>query len=166
MHCLSTRRALVSHAIGLHCEQGRCCHLARACFPINILFRSLPRMVFSCYNWSRSSQSLRVRGTTWRDENWSMSRISLIRRQSRLPSNSFLERRKARFGRFPRSGLRYVSLSGGTTLIEQNPSKQSRWAQQARQGHQIAWLMKEGRYLARVFDGEVTLLVPQSDDVF
>ncbi len=68
--------------------------------------------------------------------------------------------------RFPRSGLRYVTLSGGTTLIEQNPSKQSRWAKQARQGHQIAWLMKEGHYLARVFDGEVTLLVPQPDDVF
>ena len=68
--------------------------------------------------------------------------------------------------RFSRSGLRYVPLSGGTTLIEQNPSKKSRWAQQARQGHQIAWLMKEGRYLARVFDGEVTLLVPQAVDVF
>jgi hypothetical protein len=73
---------------------------------------------------------------------------------------------KGKVRRFPRSGLRYVTLSGGTTLIEQNPSKQSRWAQQARQGHQIAWLMKEGRYLARVFDGEVTLLVPQTDDVF
>jgi hypothetical protein len=68
--------------------------------------------------------------------------------------------------RFPRSGLRYVTLSAGKTLIEQNPSKQSRWAQQTRQGHQIAWLMKEGRYLARIFDGEVTLLVPQPDDVF
>jgi hypothetical protein len=39
---------------------------------------------------------------------------------------------------FSRSGLRYIALAGGTTLIEQNPSKQSRWAQQARQGHQIA----------------------------
>ena len=67
---------------------------------------------------------------------------------------------------FQRSGLRYVVLSGGTTLIEQNPSKQSRWAQQARQGHQIAWLMKEGHYLARVIDGEVILLVPQPDDFF
>ena len=70
--------------------------------------------------------------------------------------------------RFSRSGLRYLYLSGGTTLIEQNPSKQSRWAQMARQGRQIAWLMKEGRYLARVIDGEVQLLAPQrgEEDVF
>ena len=73
---------------------------------------------------------------------------------------------KGRVRRFPQSGLRYVPLSAGTTLVEQNPSKQSRWAQKARQGHQIAWLMKEGRYLARVFDGEVTLLAPQAHDVF
>ena len=75
---------------------------------------------------------------------------------------------KGEVRRFSRSGLRYITLSGGTTLIEQNPSKRSRWAQQARQGHKIAWLMKEGCYLARVFDGEVRLLVPQAggDDVF
>ena len=59
-----------------------------------------------------------------------------------------------------------MALSCGTTLIEQKLSKQSRWAQQARQGHLIAWLMKEGRYLACVFDGEVTLLGPRPDDVF
>ena len=64
--------------------------------------------------------------------------------------------------RFSRSGLRYVKLSGGTTLIEQNPSKRSRWGQQARQGHRVAWLMKEGRYLARVIDGDVQFLVDKS----
>ncbi len=70
--------------------------------------------------------------------------------------------------RFSCSGLRYINLPGGTVLIEQNPSKRSRWAQMARQGHQIAWLMKEGCYLARVIDGEVQLLVPQAreEDVF
>ena len=80
----------------------------------------------------------------------------------------FGEEGKGKVRRSSRSGLRYIPLSGGTTLIEQNPSKQSRWAQQARQGHQIAWLMKEGRYLARVFDGEVNLLAPQAggEDVF
>ena len=75
---------------------------------------------------------------------------------------------KGKVRRFSRSGLRYLPLSGGTILIAQNPSKQSRWAQMARQGHQVAWLMKEGRYLARVLDGEVTLLVHQAkeEDVF
>ena len=77
-------------------------------------------------------------------------------------------REKGRVRRISRSGLRYITLSGGTTLIEQNPSKQSRWAQQARQGHQIAWLMKDGRYLARVFDGEAQFLVRQAneEDIF
>ena len=80
----------------------------------------------------------------------------------------FDEGGKGKIRRFSRLGLRYLPLSGGTILIEQNPSKQSRWAEQTRQGHQIAWLMKEGRYLARVFDGEVTLLVhpAKEDDVF
>ena len=80
----------------------------------------------------------------------------------------FDESGKVKVRRFSRSGLRYLPLSSGIILIEQNPSKQSRWAQMAREGHQIAWLMKEGRYLARVVDGEVTLLVRQAreEDVF
>ena len=80
----------------------------------------------------------------------------------------FEEGGKGKVRHFSRSGLRYLPLAGGTILIEQNTSKQSRWAEQARQGHQIAWLMKEGRYLARVLDGEVTLLARQANknDVF
>ena len=80
----------------------------------------------------------------------------------------FDEGGKVKVRRFSRSGLRYLPLSSGIILIEQNPSKQSRWAQMAREGHQIAWLMKEGHYLARVLDGEVTLLVHQArdEDVF
>ena len=84
----------------------------------------------------------------------------------RVAFNQLFGEEKGKVRCFPRSGLRYLTLSGGTPLIEQNQSKQSRWAQQARQGHQIAWLMKEGLYIARVFDGEVHLLVPQPDDVF
>jgi hypothetical protein len=38
---------------------------------------------------------------------------------------------KAKVRRFSRSGLRYIALVGGTILIEQNPSEQSRWAQKA-----------------------------------
>jgi hypothetical protein len=60
--------------------------------------------------------------------------------------------------RFARSGLRYVDLGGGASLIEQNPQKRSEWAQLAQQGHKIAWVMRDGEYLARVVDGEVVML--------
>lgn len=60
--------------------------------------------------------------------------------------------------KFTRSGLRHVSLAGGAVLIEQNPKKQSEWAQLARKGHRVAWVMRDGEYLARVVDGEVVLL--------
>ncbi|HEV7892301.1 MAG TPA: hypothetical protein VGP08_16765 [Pyrinomonadaceae bacterium] len=60
--------------------------------------------------------------------------------------------------RFQRSGLRYVELPEGATLIEQNPKKSSEWADLARQGRRVAWVMRDGEYLARVVDGEVTLL--------
>ncbi len=60
--------------------------------------------------------------------------------------------------RFARSGLRYVKLPGGATLVEQNPKKQSEWAALARAGHRIAWVLRDGEYLARVADGEVFML--------
>jgi hypothetical protein len=60
--------------------------------------------------------------------------------------------------RFARSGLRYVDLGGGALLIEQNPQKRSEWAQLAQQGRSIAWVMRDGEYLARVVDGEVVML--------
>lgn len=61
-------------------------------------------------------------------------------------------------GRFQRSGLRHVALSGGAILIEQNPQKSSQWARLARAGHRIAWVMRDGEYLARIVDGEVVIL--------
>jgi hypothetical protein len=60
--------------------------------------------------------------------------------------------------RFPRSGLRYVELEHDTILIEQNPKKSSEWAELARRGRRVAWLMRGGAYLARVVDGEVVML--------
>ncbi|MDQ3133720.1 MAG: hypothetical protein M3Q76_02810 [Acidobacteriota bacterium] len=60
--------------------------------------------------------------------------------------------------RFSRSGLRHVKLPGGAILVEQNPDKQSEWAELARQGRRVAWAMRAGQYLARVIDGEVVLL--------
>jgi hypothetical protein len=60
--------------------------------------------------------------------------------------------------KFSRSGLRYVKLAGGAILVEQNPKKRSEWAELASQGHSIAWVMRDGEYLARVVDGEVVML--------
>jgi len=60
--------------------------------------------------------------------------------------------------RFARSGLRYVLLAGEAILVEQNPQKSSEWAKLARGGHRIAWVMRDGEYLARVVDGEVLML--------
>ena len=60
--------------------------------------------------------------------------------------------------RFPRSNLRFVNLTEGALLIEQNPKKSSEWAKRARQGQRIAWVMRDGQYLARVVDGEVSML--------
>lgn len=60
--------------------------------------------------------------------------------------------------RFARSGLRYVKLSNGAVLVEQNPNKKSYYAELARQGQRIAWVMRDGEYLARVVDGAVVML--------
>jgi hypothetical protein len=59
---------------------------------------------------------------------------------------------------FKASGVRYIELPGDLRLIEQNPNKESHWAKQAREGHKIAWVMKDGDYLARVVDGKVEIL--------
>jgi hypothetical protein len=60
--------------------------------------------------------------------------------------------------KFSRSGLRYVNLASGAILVEQNPKKRSEWAELANQGRQVAWVMQDGKYLARVVDGEVVML--------
>ncbi len=60
--------------------------------------------------------------------------------------------------KFARSGLRYVNLAGGAVLVEQNPKKSSEWAALAEKGHKVAWVMRDGEYLARVVDGEVVML--------
>ncbi|MBX5477432.1 MAG: hypothetical protein IRZ19_00035 [Pyrinomonas methylaliphatogenes] len=60
--------------------------------------------------------------------------------------------------RFKRSGVRYIELGAGLRLVEQNPNKESRWAALARQGHRIAWVMRDGEYLARIVDGSITIL--------
>ena len=60
--------------------------------------------------------------------------------------------------RFRQSGLRHLELPHDCVLVEQNPKKSSEWAELARAGRRVAWVMRDGRYLARVVDGEVTFL--------
>ncbi|HEX8502275.1 MAG TPA: hypothetical protein VF659_16960 [Pyrinomonadaceae bacterium] len=60
--------------------------------------------------------------------------------------------------RFRQSGLRHTGLPHDCVLIEQNPKKSSEWAELARAGRRVAWVMRDGRFLARVVDGEVTFL--------
>jgi hypothetical protein len=60
--------------------------------------------------------------------------------------------------KFARSGVRYVNLPEGAILAEQNLKKPSKWTELAEKGHRVAWVMRDGEYLARVVDGEVEML--------
>lgn len=60
----------------------------------------------------------------------------------------------------PRRHLKQVDFSfDGTEIrgLEQNPDTKSRWAQMARQGKKVMQFLSEGRYIANVADGRVTL---------
>jgi hypothetical protein len=41
--------------------------------------------------------------------------------------------------------------------LEQNPATKSRWAQMARSGKKVMQFLEDGRYIANVADGKVTL---------
>ena len=51
------------------------------------------------------------------------------------------------------SGIKYVDFSG-YRFIQQNHNKKSEWGKKARQGHQIMWVLKGRRYLARIMNGD------------
>nr|MDO8115457.1 hypothetical protein [Candidatus Sigynarchaeota archaeon] len=55
------------------------------------------------------------------------------------------------------SRLKSVTI-GEYQVIEQNPKKESQWAQKASEGHKIAWMFQGRKYIARVMDGEFMLL--------
>jgi len=62
--------------------------------------------------------------------------------------------------RTPKRGLRQVDfvLDGSEIrALEQNPDTKSRWAQLARSGKKVMQFLSEGRYVANVVDGQVTL---------
>ena len=47
--------------------------------------------------------------------------------------------------------------------LEQNPETKSRWAQLARSGKKVMQFLSEGRYVANVVDGKVTLYGRQAN---
>jgi hypothetical protein len=62
--------------------------------------------------------------------------------------------------RTPKRGLRQVDVVfDGNEIrgLEQNPQIKSRWAQMARSGKRVMQFLSEGRYVANVVDGKVTL---------
>jgi len=62
--------------------------------------------------------------------------------------------------RTPKRGLRQVDFvfeGNDIRALEQNPETKSRWAQLARSGNKVMQFLSEGRYVANVVDGKVTL---------
>jgi len=60
----------------------------------------------------------------------------------------------------PKRGLRQVDfMFDGSQIrgLEQNPETKSRWAQMARAGKKVMQFLSEGRYMANVVDGKLTL---------
>jgi len=64
----------------------------------------------------------------------------------------------------PKRRLRQVDfVSNGNEIrgLEQNPGTKSRWAQMARAGKKVMQFLSEGRYVANVADGKVTIHIRQ-----
>ena len=62
--------------------------------------------------------------------------------------------------RTPKRGLRQVDfIFDGSEIrgLEQNPQTKSRWAKLARSGKKVMQFLREGRYVAVVVDGKMTL---------
>jgi len=60
----------------------------------------------------------------------------------------------------PKRGLRQVDfIFEGNEIrgLEQNAQTKSRWAQMARSGKKVMQFLSDGRYVANVVDGKVTL---------
>jgi hypothetical protein len=60
----------------------------------------------------------------------------------------------------PRSHRRQVDfVFEGSKIhgLEQNPATKSRWAQMARSGKKVMQFLQDGRYVANVADGKMTL---------
>src|SRR5271169_5802545 len=83
-------------------------------------------------------------------------------RQTLVENANAVELGKERFPvrRTPKRGLRQVDFEfDGNEIrgLEQNPDTKSRWAQMARADKKVMQFLSEGRYVANVVDGKVTL---------
>jgi len=83
-------------------------------------------------------------------------------RQALVENANFVELGKERspVRKTPKRGLRQVDfVFDGSEIrgLEQNADTKSRWAQMARSGKKVMQFLSEGRYLANVVDGKVTL---------
>jgi hypothetical protein len=83
-------------------------------------------------------------------------------RQTLVEKAKAVELGKARYPvrKTPKRGLRQVDfVFDGNDIrgLEQNPETKSRWAQMARSGKKVMQFLSEGRYVANVVDGKVTL---------
>jgi hypothetical protein len=57
------------------------------------------------------------------------------------------------FDRTPQLGLKLLTI-GEHKFLEQNPEKDSTWGEKTREGHKILWVLKDGDYIAQVYDGD------------
>jgi len=83
-------------------------------------------------------------------------------RQTLVEDVKVVELRKERYAvrRTPKRRLRQVDfVFEGEEIrgLEQNPDTKSRWAQLARSGKKVMQFLREGRYVANVVDGKVTI---------
>jgi hypothetical protein len=83
-------------------------------------------------------------------------------RQALVENAKFVVLKKERYPvrLTPKRGLRQVDfVFDGREIrgLEQNPDTKSRWAQMARSGKKVMQFLSEGRYVANVVDGKVTL---------
>ena len=54
------------------------------------------------------------------------------------------------------SSLRNVTIEE-IMFMEQNQRKKSKWAQMAKEGHEIIWIFKDYSYIGRIIDGNVVI---------
>jgi len=83
-------------------------------------------------------------------------------RQTLVENAMVVELGKERYAvrRTSKHKLRQVDfVFDGTEIrgLEQNPQTRSQWAQLARSGNKVMQFLSEGRYVANVVDGKVTL---------
>ena len=83
-------------------------------------------------------------------------------RQALVENAEFVQLGNERYPvrRTPKRGLRQVDfIFEGEEIrgLEQNPETKSRWAQLAGSGKEVMQFLREGRYVANVVDGKVTL---------